>query len=144
MSSVLGVMPSKQSQFDRQLRRRHKSVNFRLRSKKLSDFFVQHQRRSNWPIIWKTLARAREGIGWKRESTGGTREIRRETESSFGAPNSSGSGRTSADGSAWATRPHRGSLTAKNCTRAANAGAPRRKAAQVGRGATEAGSDITT
>jgi hypothetical protein len=33
MSSVLGVTPSKQSQFDRQLRRRHKSVNFRLRSK---------------------------------------------------------------------------------------------------------------
>ena len=33
MSSVLGVTPSKQSQFDRQLRRRHKSVNFRLTSK---------------------------------------------------------------------------------------------------------------
>jgi hypothetical protein len=33
MSSVLGVTPSKQSQFDRQLRRRHNSVNFRLTSK---------------------------------------------------------------------------------------------------------------
>lgn len=33
MSSILGVTPSKQSQFDRQLRRRHKSVNFCLRSK---------------------------------------------------------------------------------------------------------------
>jgi len=33
MSSVLGVTPSKQSQFDRQLRRRRKSVNFRLTSK---------------------------------------------------------------------------------------------------------------
>src|SRR5215471_10852820 len=33
MSSVLGVTPSKQSQFDRQRRRRRKSVNFRLTSK---------------------------------------------------------------------------------------------------------------
>jgi hypothetical protein len=33
MSSVLGVTPLKQSQFDRQLRRRHKSANFRLTSK---------------------------------------------------------------------------------------------------------------
>jgi hypothetical protein len=33
MSSILGATPSKQLQFDRQLRRRQKSINFRLTSK---------------------------------------------------------------------------------------------------------------
>jgi len=151
MSSVLGVTPSKQSQFDRQLRRRHKSVNFRLRSKTspifsstIKEDLIDRSYEKTFALSAliplalicscqkqdstaeqqlaqrKTELDAREkALDEREKAPGGTREIGRETESSFGAPNSSGSSRASADGSARATRPHRRSLIAKNCTRAA-------------------------